>query len=69
LKKLILKLFVAFGFLPAVIAGSMYWLNENGFFNINQVEITLVNSPESQANFYFLMADKIEKQMLELKGQ
>jgi cell division protein FtsQ len=69
LKKLILKLFVAFGVLPAVIAGSMYWLNENGFFNINQVEIVLVDSPVSQSNFYSPMADKLEKQMLEFKGQ
>jgi cell division protein FtsQ len=69
LKKLILKLFVAFVVLPAVIAGSMFWLNENGFFNITQVEIVLVDSPQSQANFYSPMADKLEKQMLEFKGQ
>lgn len=69
MKKLILKLFVAFVVLPSVIAGSMYWLNENGFFNINQVEIVLVDSPQSQVNFYSPMVDRLEKQMLAFKGQ
>jgi cell division protein FtsQ len=54
--------------LPSVVAGSMYWLNENGFFNINQVEIVLVDS-QSQVNFYSPMVDKLEKQMLAFNGQ
>lgn len=68
MKKLILKLFVAFVVLPSVVAGSMYWLNENGFFNINQVEIILVDS-QGQVNFYSPMADRLERQMLPFKGQ
>jgi cell division protein FtsQ len=68
LKKLILKLFVAFVVLPSVVAGSMYWLNEKGFFNVNQVEIVLVDS-QGQVNFYSPMVDKLEKQMLSFKGQ
>lgn len=68
MKKLILKLFVAFIVLPSVVAGSMYWLNENGFFNINQVEIILVDS-QGQSNFYSPMADRLERQMLQFKGQ
>ncbi|MGZ3743418.1 MAG: cell division protein FtsQ/DivIB [Pseudobdellovibrionaceae bacterium] len=63
-----MKLFVAFVVLPSVVAGSMYWLNENGFFNVNQVEIVLVNS-KSQANFYSPLLDKLEKQMRSFKGQ
>jgi len=68
LKKLILKLFIAFVALPSVIAGSMYWLNDNGFFNINQVDIVLVDS-QGQVNFYTPMVDKLEKQLLPFKGQ
>jgi cell division protein FtsQ len=68
LKKLILKLFIAFVALPSVIAGSMYWLNEKGFFNINQVEIQLVDS-QGQVNFYSPLVDKLEKKMLTFKGQ
>jgi len=68
LKKLILKLFIAFIALPSVIAGSMYWLNEKGFFNINQVEIQLVDS-QGQVNFYSPMVEKLEKKMLPFKGQ
>lgn len=69
LKNHFLKLFVAFVVLPLMIAGSMYWLNENGFFDINQIEVVLVDSPESQANFYSPMAERLEKQMLTFKGQ
>jgi len=68
LKKLILKLFVAFGVVPSVIAGSMYWLNENGFFNIAEVEIQLVDA-KAQANFYSPLMMKLEKKMLAFKGQ
>jgi cell division protein FtsQ len=54
--------------LPSVVAGSMYWLNEKGFFNVNQVEIILEDS-QSQVNFYSPMVEKLEKQMRAFKGQ
>lgn len=68
MKKLILKLAIAFIVLPAVIAGSMYWLNENGFFDINQVEVVLENS-QAQANFYSPLVEKLQGELSSLKGQ
>lgn len=47
----------------------MFWLNQNGFFNISQVDIVLVDSAEAQGNFYSPMAEKLEKQMFAFKGQ
>jgi cell division protein FtsQ len=70
LKKLILKLFIAFVILPSVIAGSMFWLNGNGFFNISQVEIVLADAQaQTQANFYVPLVDKLGQQMAPFKGQ
>lgn len=71
MKKLLLKLFIAFVVLPSVIAGSMFWLNQKGFFNIQEVEIDLADVPnaQAQANFYRPLVEKLERQMSELKGQ
>lgn len=71
MKKLVLKLFVALVVLPSVIAGSMYWLNQKGFFAIEKVQIEMsgVENPQAQANFYQPLVEKLEKQMGELKGQ
>lgn len=67
LKKLILKLFIAFVVLPCIVTGSMYWLNENGFFNINQVEVILIDA-KTQGNFYSPLVSKLEKEMLQFNG-
>lgn len=68
LKKLLLKLFVAGVVLPAMIAGTMYWLNKSGFFNINQVQVVLVDvQPQSQ--FYIPLIQKLESEMASFKGQ
>lgn len=39
----ILKFIFAFGVVPFVILGSLFWLNEKGFFNIDKIEITVEN--------------------------
>jgi cell division protein FtsQ len=71
LKKLLLKLFIALVVLPSAIAGSMYWLNEKGFFAIEEVQIKLdeTTDAQTQANFYQPLIQKLETQMSELKGQ
>lgn len=68
MKKLILKLFIAFIVLPLIIAGSMFWLNQNSFFDISQVEIVLTDS-QAQANFYTPLIEKLEEDMKVFKGQ
>lgn len=71
MKKLILKLFIAFVLLPSAIAGTMYWLNEKSFFDIDHVEIKLDEAADAQtqANFYNPLVQKLEREMSELKGQ
>ncbi len=70
MKKLILKLFVAFIAVPSVVAGSMYWLNENGFFNISEVEIIHDGSrTQNQQNFYAPLVEKMAKEMELFRGQ
>jgi len=65
-----LKLFVAFVLVPSTIAGSMFWLNDKGFFNIAEVEIVLDGSRvQNQENFYAPLVEKIEKQMELFRGQ
>lgn len=65
-----MKLFVGFVLMPSAIAGSMYWLNEKGFFNITEVEIVLDGSRvENQQNFYAPLVGKMEKQMELFRGQ
>lgn len=70
LKKLILKLFIAFVVLPSVIAGSMFWLNQKGFFNVSQVEIVLAEpQARTQSNFYAPLVEKLSARMAPFKGQ
>jgi cell division protein FtsQ len=70
LKKLILKLLIAFVLLPSVVAGSMYWLNAKGFFNVQQVQVVLADpEAQAQANFYQPLVEKLSAQMAPFKGQ
>jgi cell division protein FtsQ len=68
LKKLLLKLFIAFVFLPSAIAGTMYWLNQHGFFAVQEVQIELIDA-QAQAGFYAPLVEKLEKQMAAFKGE
>lgn len=39
----ILKFLIGFVLLPSVFLGSLFWLNEIGFFNIDQIDVTVEN--------------------------
>lgn len=48
----------------------MYWLNQNGFFNIEKVEVVLADTQaQSQVNFYQPLLTKLENQIDDFKGQ
>lgn len=75
MKKLLLKLFIALIVLPSLIAGSMYWLDQKGFFAVQAVEIELLppldsqTPTQSQTTFYQPLVQTLEQQLSTLKGQ
>lgn len=68
MKKLILQLIFGFIILPASLAGTLYYLNENGFFNITQVEIILENAIPGQEQFLKPNVDVVETSLGKYKG-
>ena len=69
MKKLVLKLFVGFIVIPAALIGTFYYLNENGFFNIQKVEVILENPPQGQEQFLKPNVDALESALAKYKGE
>ncbi|UYL09955.1 FtsQ-type POTRA domain-containing protein [Bdellovibrio sp. SKB1291214] len=69
MKKLVLKLFVGFVVIPAALIGTLYYLNENGFFNIQKVEVVLENPPQGQEQFLKPNVDALEAALAKYKGE
>ncbi len=57
MKKLIFKLFVAVVVIPALVAGTIFWLDRQGFFNLDQIEITIENRDINPQFLQPLVAD------------
>lgn len=68
MKKFIFKLIFGFIVLPASLAGTLYYLNENGFFNIDKVEVVLENPPAGQEQFLRPHVDHLEASLARFKG-
>lgn len=68
MKKLVLQLIFGFIILPASLAGTLYYLNENGFFNIAKVEVILENPPHGQEQFLKPLVDNLEASLVKYKG-
>lgn len=68
MKKLVLQLIFGFIVLPASVVGALYYLNQNGFFNINKVEVTLENPPVGQEQFLKPNVENLEKTLEKYKG-
>ncbi|WP_413586441.1 cell division protein FtsQ/DivIB [Bdellovibrio sp. HCB274] len=68
MKKLVLKLFVGFIVIPAALVGTLYYLNENGFFNIQKVQVVLENPTPGQEQFLKPNVDALENVLLKYKG-
>ncbi|MNT10521.1 Cell division protein FtsQ [compost metagenome] len=69
MKKLVLKLIFGFIVLPLVIGGTLYSLNENGFFNISKIEVRLENAPANQEAFLNPLVQELEKDLQAYQGQ
>jgi cell division protein FtsQ len=67
-KKIILQLFFGFVVLPSSLAGTLYYLNKTGFFNVTQVEVVLENPPPGQEQFLKPHVDDLEKMLDKYKG-
>lgn len=63
MKKTIVRLAFAFVILPASVAGILYHLNENGFFNVENVEIVYEGSVQDQKTFLNPLVADLKKNM------
>ncbi|QDK38956.1 cell division protein FtsQ/DivIB [Bdellovibrio sp. NC01] len=68
MKKLILKLIVAFVILPGALAGTLFYLNKNGFFNIQKIEVVLDHPVPGQEQFLKPQVDELEAALAKYKG-
>lgn len=65
MKKLILKLFTALFLIPASVVGAIFGLDRQGFFNLDQIQITVVNQDINSHYLQPLVAElnlNLEKQ-------
>lgn len=68
MKKLIVKLIFGFIILPASIAGTLYYLNRGGFFNIKKIEVVVDNPVPGQDAFIKPLVTELEKNLSHYQG-
>lgn len=68
MKKFVLKLIFGFIILPLSLAGTLFYLNKNGFFDIGKVEVILENPPPGQEQFLRPHVDHLEASLEKYKG-
>ncbi|MBO9665660.1 MAG: FtsQ-type POTRA domain-containing protein [Bdellovibrio sp.] len=67
MKKLVIKLIFGFIILPASLAGTLFYLNKNGFFNIQRIEVVLENPSAGQEQFLKPNVDALEAALAKYK--
>jgi cell division protein FtsQ len=68
MKKLILKLFIAVVVIPASVVGMIFWLDHQGSFNLDQIEITIENAEINPQFLQPLVAD-LKEDLEKNRGQ
>lgn len=68
MKKIVLQLVFGFIVLPSALAGTLYYLNQNGFFNVANIEVVLENPPAGQEQFLKPHVDDLEKLLSKYRG-
>lgn len=63
-----LKLIFGFVVIPAVLAGTLFYLNKTGFFNIQKIEVVLENPTSGQEQFLKPHVDELEASLAKYKG-
>lgn len=54
--------------IPLILGGSLFWLNQKGFFNLDRIEV-LVDKVEIQSHYLKPQAERIEKILEQARGQ
>ncbi len=65
--RLILTLILGFVILPATLAGTLYFLEQNGFFNIDNIEVIVDNSVD-QSNYLQPLVKNLDTELESLRG-
>lgn len=68
MKKILLQLVFAFVVLPLSLCGTVYHLDESGFFNIDQIEVIVERPAEGQRNFVEPLATELESRLAAYRG-
>lgn len=68
MKKLVLQLIFGFIILPLSLAGTLFYLNKNGFFNISKVEVILENPSPGQEPFLKPLVASLEADLRKYQG-
>lgn len=69
MKKLVFKLIFGFIILPASLAGTLFYLNKNGFFNIQNIEVVLENPSVGQEPFLKPHIENLHALLAKYQGQ
>lgn len=67
MKKLLLKLFIAVFVIPVSVAGVLYFLNKQGFFNLQHIEVVVLNE-DQQRKFSEPLKLELEKNLQSFQG-
>lgn len=67
-KKLVVQLIFGFIILPISLIGTFYYLNKNGFFNIQKVEVVIENSTPGQEQFLKPLVEKLQANLVKYQG-
>ncbi len=68
MKKFIFKLIFGFIILPISVAGTLFYLNKTGFFNIQKIEVVLESPIPGQEQFLKPNVDNLEAALDKYKG-
>lgn len=68
MKKLVLQIVFGFLVLPLGVAGALYQLNKNGFFNVTKIDVILEDAIPGQEQFLKPHVEKLESLLAPHKG-
>lgn len=69
MKKLIIRLFVAFVVIPASVFGVLFHLNKNGFFNLQNSQLKMDVIPSGQEAYFLPLQAQLENSLQVFKGR
>jgi len=72
MKKLILKLLIVIVVIPAAVVGTIHWLDQSGFFNLEHIEIAIdVSGNNGDVNPQYLqpLVSDLNQQLEKYRGQ